>query len=89
MSNSEQIVGAFRREQLTRGNPGSDDTVTFGQAPLFGKCSECGAIISMVDAQYAGDSALAEHARILRETFRQHVGEKHCAESGSKPHYKS
>jgi hypothetical protein len=63
--------------------------VTFGQAPVFGKCSECGAIVSMVDAQYAGDSALAEHPRILQETFRRHVREKHCAESGSQPQYKS
>jgi hypothetical protein len=61
--------------------------VTFGQAPVFGKCSECGAIVS-IDAQYAEDSALAEHARILQETFLQHVREKHCAEGGSEPQYK-
>lgn len=63
--------------------------VTFGQAPVFGKCSQCGAIISMVDAEYAGDSALAENARILTETFRQHVEEKHCSESGSQSQSKS
>jgi hypothetical protein len=38
--------------------------LTFGQAPILGKCSECGATVSMVDAQYAGDSALAEHAPV-------------------------
>jgi hypothetical protein len=63
--------------------------VAFGQAPVFGKCSECGAIVSMVDAQYTGVAALAEQARILQETFRQHVREKHCAESGgSQPQFK-
>jgi hypothetical protein len=52
--------------------------VTFGQARLFGKCSECGAIIPMVDAQYAGDSALAEHARIL-ERLSVSTSEKNTA----------
>jgi hypothetical protein len=60
--------------------------VTFGQAPAFGKCSECGAIVSIFGAQYAGDSALAEHGGILQETFRQHVTEKHRAEGDSQPH---
>jgi hypothetical protein len=63
--------------------------VTFGQAPVFGKCSECGAIVSMVGAQCAGDSALAEHASILQENFRQHVTEKHCGEGRSQPRHKS
>jgi hypothetical protein len=63
--------------------------VTFGEAPVFGKCSECGAIVSIIGAQYAGDSALAEHTRILQETFRQHVTEKRCGEGRSQPRHKS
>jgi len=43
--------------------------VIFGQAPVFGKCSECGAIVSIIGAQYSGDSALAEHTRILQENL--------------------
>jgi hypothetical protein len=60
--------------------------VTFGEAPVFGKCSECGAIVSIIGAQYAGDSALAECARILQEIFRHHVTEKHCAEGDLQLH---
>jgi hypothetical protein len=62
--------------------------VIFGQAPVFGKCSECGAIVSIIiGAHYSGDSALAEHARILQETFRQHVTEKRCGEGRSQPRH--
>jgi hypothetical protein len=59
--------------------------ITFGQAPVFGKCSECGAVVSMVDAQSARGHAPTEYARILQEIFRKHIMGKHRCEDDSQP----